>query len=240
MTMVQENEGAGDSQQRKFTFGSLYSRYAFASFDKQVHLRELFGQERTWAFDMNPGTIRFEGLPPYRVQILGTESDQSKTWLWAWANTESQIPEQLLDASHLMRRFGEEQQIKALTAAELLITEVVNGFNFSMVASGLYNADAFYRAPYEGGALYLLVKDAGFERSMENPVMRISRIIPAALKKLTIENHRLAVASYLQWYNFSLEPPQNGAVVGHSTIGESVTVKFDNKGNYKNISTEIG
>ena len=34
-----------------------------------------------------------------------------------------------------------------------------------MIASGVCDADAYYRGPYEGGAAFLLIKDERFPRS---------------------------------------------------------------------------
>ena len=69
----------------------LFSLYAASTLDKQRTLMDLIGEKHRWDFDMKSGEIAFNGKHKFPVQIIGTESHQSNTWLWAWANAESGI-----------------------------------------------------------------------------------------------------------------------------------------------------
>ncbi|MEZ4668394.1 MAG: hypothetical protein R3E39_10805 [Anaerolineae bacterium] len=43
-----------------------------------------------WATNLDTGTITFGGNYQFPIQVLGTESEQAGTWLWA--NDESNVP----------------------------------------------------------------------------------------------------------------------------------------------------
>lgn len=49
------------------------------------------------------------------TQHIGTFGLKSKTWMWAWANYASNIPEELLQASLQVKEFGEKAGIGKLT-----------------------------------------------------------------------------------------------------------------------------
>lgn len=69
----------------------LFCCQAAISFGKQLFLAELVGSS-DWHFDMPSGLLSFSDKYQWHAQILGTEADDSQTWLWAWANEASSIP----------------------------------------------------------------------------------------------------------------------------------------------------
>ena len=54
---------------------------------------------------MLKGTVTY-GEHVFRMQVLGTYSETEQSWLWAWANKQSGIPEQFLEASLAFKRDG--------------------------------------------------------------------------------------------------------------------------------------
>ncbi len=222
----------------RLTYADLLTRYAVASFDKQLHLQEVFGKQRGWSFDLNASTLTLSDMQPFHIQLLGTESEQSKTWLWAWANTESGIPPVALEAAEQLRTFGTNYNIRQFTASELLITENDNGFYFSLIASGLLGADSFYRASYDGGALYMLLQDQAYPRTSENILMRTTRIIPAAMKKLNLNDPRGACFYYLTWYGFDVKATDSMLVAADKT-GSVLRVRFDEHNQFADVSADI-
>ena len=80
----------------------MFSSHAVFSFDKQLLLADLIG-DLPWAFDLPSGILSFGDQFAWRAEVLGTESDEAKTWMWAWANHESNIPEQQQAAAALVR-----------------------------------------------------------------------------------------------------------------------------------------
>ena len=136
-------------------FQSLFHEYGAASLGKQVRLQELVG-ERNWDLDLDTGILSFEGRFQFPIQLLGTESEQSGTWLWAWANRSIANPNVLAQAEQL-RAYGAQYEVTEFTEAQVPL-DGVNGHTLSLVAAGLCGADAYYRGPYEGGAAYMLLQ----------------------------------------------------------------------------------
>ena len=147
--------------------GEFFCWHAAPSFEKQLYFWDLVGQVN-WQFDMDRGLLSF-GDHKWRIQILGTESD--KSWLWAWANDTSQVSPELLRAVTAVRIRGQLQNIPEFTEPEHSL-DVVDGHTLAMIASGLCQANAYYRAPYDRGALFMLIQDDKFPRCEEPPLMR--------------------------------------------------------------------
>ena len=138
------------------TLERMFEVHAAYSLDKQMALAELLNGSGAWRFDMDSGTLAFGTRHTFAVQVLGTESHSDKSWLWGWANLQSGIPKRLLQAAEQLRAFGVEHGVPELTEAESPLARL-NGDYFAMIASGACKADGFYRGPYAGGALYLLL-----------------------------------------------------------------------------------
>ena len=86
----------------------------------------------------------------FPIQVLGTFSYSSETWLWAWANSKSGLSEHIIEQSLLLKKYGEDNGI------DLLLN---NSFDFSkdelhligLIASGMFNTSAYYIADYGQG-----------------------------------------------------------------------------------------
>ncbi len=85
-----------------------------SSFGKQLHLSGLIG-EQPWNIDLKTSLLSFGDKYRWHFQLLGTESEASGTWLWAWATTASKLPAHLLVASHVLKTYGEQRGIPELT-----------------------------------------------------------------------------------------------------------------------------
>jgi hypothetical protein len=130
----------------------LFYHHAIASFDKQRRLAELVGEE-DWHFNMASGLLSFGQHLHFQAQVLGTESDHDRSWLWAWANEGSHIPPSLLQAALRIKALGEEQQIHELITPLLQLGDL-DGHTLAVFGSGICQANAYYRCPYEGGAAF--------------------------------------------------------------------------------------
>lgn len=136
-------------------FRSLFHEYGAASFGKQMRLMDLVGK-LDWDLDLDTGILSFEGRFQFPVQLLGTESEQSSTWLWAWANPSIANPAVLTQAEQF-RAYGAQYGVTEFTEAQVPLNGV-NGHTLCLVAAGLCGADAYYRGPYDGGAAYMLLQ----------------------------------------------------------------------------------
>lgn len=215
--------------QNPVTLATLFDEHVAASLDKQLLLRDRLGQGATWAFSMQRGTLTFNNSLSLAAQILGTESEVSNTWLWAWANTGSNIPARLLRAATQVRSLGQKSKISELVTAQLPLSDRVNGGYFSLIASGVYQADAFYRGPYENGAVFLLIKDPKLKRSVSDPVQRIALVFPQVIATYPVQSHRTAFTRYLAYYRLKVSQTRT-QIVGQTGKGQRVVATFDASG----------
>ena len=205
------------------TVRSLLTHHVASSLTKQHALDEFIGDHR-WELDLEQGTVDFGEGRRFPVQILGTESEISNTWLWAWDNRASDIPPQLLMAAHQLRTLGEREGIAELTERTLPLG-VVDGHALALIASGVCNADCYYRGPYEGGAVFFLITHSPLARRAPTPAHRMASIIMQAISLVDVD-HRPMVESYLRQEGFEFMD-QAGTLHGWAPDGRKIVVTFD-------------
>ena len=214
------------------SFADLYARHALASFDKQVYLEAMLGRKR-WSFDAQRGTLIFEDAHDQElelaVQVLGTESDEDASWLWAWANPAAGLPARMLAAALELKALGEREGIPEISRAEVPFGHGVDAGRIAAVASGVCRAGCFYRAPYPGGAIFMLIKDAKFRRFVTRPLPRIKRILPMFLSDTPVEDARGFYLHYLAFYRLTVkvDGPRVTATLGSA---EPLVAVFDPPG----------
>jgi hypothetical protein len=220
-------------------FDTLFLRHGAASFDKQIYLQAQFGQAG-WAFDLNSGVLAFrrphEAPLQLAVQVLGTESEDVRTWLWSWAN-ESGMPPTLTASALQLKALGEAEGIRELATPELPITPQVNAQRICLVASGVLRASAYFHAPYPRGALYLLIKDPRYKRSVTRPIRRVVRAFPMFLAEHVVADQRAAFLSYLEFYRLKVTEAGRRVVATGSAprtlkgvgVSERLVAEFDQR-----------
>lgn len=219
------------------TFDRLVHRVTPLAFEKQLwlsHVLDEVGED--WQFDMAAGTITFGGKLRLDVQILGTESEQNNTWLWAWANQSGAIPDELLQSARQLQVYGKKQKIPALvTTQEIPLSERYNGHQFAMIASIIAASAAYYRGPYEGGAVFLLLQADGYPSDNRHPVQRILFTFPVLLQTLAVDNHRSMFSYYLRSHQLTVSQKGDN-IVGTASDGQVITATFDDKNRLVDLS----
>ena len=189
----------------------LFLEHAAASFDKQVYLEAVLQQAR-WSFSLDEGVLALQ-LPHEKlqlnVQILGTESAEDRTWLWAWANADSGIKPYLLKSAEQLRHIGHEAGIPELHTPSLPLSAQINAGTLMAIASGVCRAGCAFAVAYPGGVLSMLIKDARYKRSIMHPLSRIARVFPMLLQGQPVSNHRAAYINYLKFYRLKIEEQGN-------------------------------
>ncbi|MCL1992792.1 MAG: hypothetical protein FWG66_07580 [Spirochaetes bacterium] len=72
----------------------LVENFGAFAVEKQLFFAGMIGK-KDYDVDIGKGEISFGGDLVFPMQILGTFSHESETWLWSWANTKSGLPESL-------------------------------------------------------------------------------------------------------------------------------------------------
>jgi hypothetical protein len=213
----------------------LLAEYGAASWDKQECLAEFIG-DGDWQLDVSAGLITFGGKHTFPVQILGTEGDATGTWLWSWANVQSGLPEPLLAAAKQLQAYGSQNQVRELTESEVSL-EVASGHLFSLIASGLCEADAYYRGPYEGGAVFLLLNATPLQFLSDDSPLRFIRVFNEFISAFSCR-HETALRAYAHYKGYSVASQQDDVIVT-LPAGAEIHASFDTLGRLAELKSVL-
>lgn len=215
-------------------FSELFSALAGTAMARQIALAE-FLDERSWAVDLETGSVTFGDDLTYPIQLLGTESHLNDTWLWAWANP-SELPTPLLEAAQQLREYGQQQKISEFTTNTFKL-EVADGHRVAMLATGLVRKTCYYRGPYENGALFFLVMGLPKEVFVPVTVERACTVINQVISVFEVD-HRVMAESFLQEQGFALSTTVDGLHAVRDDSG-SLDLAFDDAGRITEINATL-
>jgi hypothetical protein len=220
------------------TLDSLLLEHVASSMEKQMAFAD-FISGRDWRYDKMAGILSFGYDLRFRVQALGTESYVKNTWMWAWANESSHIPEFQLCASKTMHACGKERQIEELISPLLELSNTVNGHYLATIASGVCRSGGYFRGPYEGGALFMLIDERDFppRRGGATP-LQITRTFMETVQIYELSNHRTAFKHYLEYHNAGVAE-EGSMVTGVLGNMEMVRAEFLPDGRISTFRTSI-
>lgn len=204
------------------TLEELLERYGGIAFDKQIDFSEVIGNN-SWNVDMPKGEIAFGPNLSFPIQVLGTISHSSESWLWAWANTQSGLPENIIRQSLELKKYGEENEIDILRESS---------FDFGkddlhligIIASGMFNSTAYYIADYGQGAMVVTLRKDKIDNSRKDNHHRILTVFPQLISQFDM-NHKLALTNYLQAKGYSTNEQGNKLIGTKET--NTITAEFD-------------
>jgi hypothetical protein len=208
-------------------------KYGLLSLEKQDKLMLLVG-EHMHEIDLENGKIRFDDVE-FPFQALGTESDNTLTWLWAWADEQAEVSEDLLDAARQMRDWGKREGLREFVVPGVDLDKA-DGLAFSLIAGEVCKASCFYRDAYEGGSLFVLLFDNDIDRQPPFDIARLSRQYAYLISRYDLD-HRNALLSYLNAKGLS--PLSHGSqITGKLETGELLSAEFDKAGRLMSLNGE--
>lgn len=219
------------------TFQDHFADHAASSFARQMALGDVIG-ERPWGIDVQKGLLRFGDDLEYPVQLLGTHAFEPRTWLWVWANTQSNLPPQLTETALRIRQLGEAQTVEAFTQPSLQLGDITDHM-IAMTCSGLEGGRCYYRAPYEGGALFVLLDDVPAEVLAPVSLPRVNTVLMEVISQFDVD-HRRMVTSFLRQQG--LHAASNAAAgIRAERAGEGhIEISFDELGRISNVAATLG
>jgi hypothetical protein len=214
-------------------FPEALAQHVITAMSRQLALADVIGS-RSWGVDIPAGTVRFGSDLSYGIQLLGTESEHDRTWLWAWANTQSNLPPAVLQAAGWLRGYGQQSGIAELVEP-MFSLDRADGHQLALLASGL-TGRCYYRGPYEGGALFFLLEGVPAEVlapvRFERAVMAITQVLQAFPL-----DHRTAVQSFLHQQGWRVEAAPHG-LTGHHPGGWALHADLDQRGRVTSLRGE--
>ena len=205
---------------------SYFERYVLVSREKQLKLARLVG-EHIFDLDLDAGVARFSGSLEFPLQVLGTQSDNTLTWLWAWAEEQTEIPADLQRSSLEMQDWGRGHNVPECTAPSVDLGRADGGL-LSLVAAEVCKASCYYRDVYEGGALFLLLFSRDIDRQPSFGADDLARSF-ADLAAVYDFHHRNAFRSYLQMKNLP-HSEHASFIAGELDTGEDIRANFEESG----------
>jgi hypothetical protein len=211
----------------------LLERYAALAYDKQSSLYEIIG-DNSWNADLDAGTISFGPELVFPLQVLGTFSHSSETWLWAWANEQFNLPEALLSQAQQLRAYGEQHNIELLTASGFDATQQ-DLHIIGVIASGMFGASCYYLANYGQGTLVVTIKSEQIDQVPRNDFARIPSTFAQVIGVFEL-HHRPAFLHYLAQKGYPVEEATDtvSAAVDFGTL----TATFDHLGRLTNLQAK--
>jgi hypothetical protein len=215
-------------------FQELFEQHAAASLEKQWLLHDLVG-DADWHIDFEMGTISFGAQFTFPIQELGTESNLSRTWLWAWANTMVNTSEPLLTSVRKLQTIGMRDHITELTERIVDLSQV-QGHQLAMLAAGVCESDGYYRGPYDDGAVFVL---------FDAPVLR--QKLPSARRMVTVfsqlittfpVNHMKSLHAYLAYHKCRISTIDR-QICGTLPNKEKIVATFDGGGRLMELETAV-
>lgn len=208
----------------------LLQQFGAIGLEKQSYVPEVIGNNQ-WNVDMGQGTISFGANLHVPIQVLGTISHSSQTWLWAWANDKSGIPAELLVQANELKKYGEENGIEFLEKAQFG-ADINDLHMIGCIASGMFGSNSYYIADYGKGAMLALLKAKEFETVQKHEHLRILTTFPQFISTFDC-NHKKALINYLTLKGYTLAIGENE--VSAQKANNSIAATFDNLDRLVNI-----
>ncbi|GIJ54945.1 hypothetical protein Vau01_024610 [Virgisporangium aurantiacum] len=212
----------------------MFARHVATALARQLALGDLLG-DRGWSLDIGTGTATFGTDLRFRVQLLGTESEDDGTWLWAWANTGSALPPALLHAADGLREHGRQTGPAELTEPTFRLDRA-DGHQLSLLASGL-TGRCYYRGPYPGGALFFQLEDVPAQVLAPARPERVLSVLGQVIQAYDVD-HRTVVESFLAQQGWQVDAAA-GSVTGRHPDGSTVLVNLDGYGRIRDIGGQL-
>ena len=213
---------------------TFFEQYALLALERQEKLAALVNGH-TSELDLESGKIIFDNRLELPLQVLGTESDNTLTWLWAWSEEQTEIPEHLLISSLQLKDWGKHEGIEEFTIPSVDLSRA-DGHVLSLISSQISSASCYYRSPYEGGAVFVLISSELVDRQPPFGLDGLSRQFADLISRYEF-NHRNALVSYLRANNLPFT--EKGPFVSAMLVtGEKLIAEFDGQGRLKTIDGE--
>jgi hypothetical protein len=220
------------------TLDAIVDDAAILSYEHQIHLADLADQlgEHSWQVDLDAGTLTLAGQRNLQttVQLLGSASADSGTWLWGWANPSGFSP-RVTEASARIAAFGRHRGVRELADQEIPLgpDTAARLTDAAKVITGSWTSYSGEAGP--GTRVYFLVASA--ELTLPPPsTPRCLRAVAESLGSGLIRDHRRALGSYARFRGLTVSGGLDGRSGRMILPDGEVSVAFDRRGRISDLS----
>jgi hypothetical protein len=219
-------------------FATSFNQHVLASTLKQAGFMERYGPLE-WDYASKTGKLTFGRRTVLQSEILGTYSKDSGTWLWAWANRYSPLPDERTRISRGLRQFGSDKKIAELTAGEFPVTQEMNPHLLGLLAIGLANLPCYFLANHEHGAMLMAITtpDCNPLPTLDNlqTINHISNVIG----QIPVTSHRDAVIGFCAALKWKGEDHGSSLVIRNPTQREAIELTIDAQQRITGLTTRV-
>ncbi|MFC4102645.1 DUF6882 domain-containing protein [Paenibacillus xanthanilyticus] len=207
----------------------LIERYGGAAIEKQFAIGDTIA-DLDWNVDMTVGTATFGSDLTFPIQMLGSVSHQSDTWLWAWANTQAQISPNILKQAHLLKAYGMKNNIPELTQTKVFATNY-EGHVLASIASGMFKSRFYYAGNYGAGTAFFTIDL--MEEDLKKHPEQVLTVFPQLIQTFELD-HRKALSFYLKDKGFTTNESKDSITAFTAEL--TVKANFDEINRMTNLT----
>ncbi|MCL7764085.1 hypothetical protein MPF19_11705 [Polaribacter sp. Z014] len=228
---TENKQATTDEQENKVTIEELYNQSFVISTEKQ----EVFGEMVEglgWTCDILEGKLTYGDDKVFDIQVLGTYSENEKSWLWAWGNTQSGIPEKFLQTALAAKTIGEAYQIEDFTTSKREFSSDP-GVYFSTIISAMAKESCYVPLTFKGLTVYVTITSAEADSKARTAPALICSHFTKVAANYTFP-HKYSLYFYLKGKGYEVELPGNNIVAKKGD--DQILGIFDLKGRLMKIS----
>lgn len=193
----------------------VFSACILQSLIVQENCADLVVRNRNWAVDFSAGTLSF-GKDSYPVQLIGSESTISDTWMWGWNNI-NHLDENLIRLADEVHTIGEQWQLEPLTVEQFELDELYNGHTLAAVVCGITgNQYCYYKGPHANGAVLMAFSNVPQEVFASVGIHRFVSVLMDCIQNFDVD-HKILVESFLIWNGTAYEWDGNTLIAHFET-----------------------
>lgn len=206
------------------SLNDLFSVEAGSAFARQLALGDLIG-DRSWNVDIGRGEIAFGGDLAFPIQVLGTSAEQDNSWLWGWSNHQSGLPASVLEARTRIKDIGDQRGIREFVEPKFGLGTITDHM-LAMLCGALVDRSCYYRAPYQGGAVFLLLEKLPAPIRAPVAAERVNTVLMQVVSNFEVD-HRAMAESFLRQQGFTVKVEPAMIEATRETDGAEVRLAFD-------------
>jgi len=177
-------------------------KFGAIALEKQRNLYDVTGG-LSWNVDMNKEEITFGDDLTFPMQVLGSFSHSSETWLWIWENKAGGYAESVMKQALLLKQYGEKNNIDLLTVGKFDAVE--NDLHLiGIIAVEMFNGSGYYLGNYGQGTMVVTIKSDIIDQVESEELARILTVFPELISTFEIQNHKNAFTNYLSQKGYEL------------------------------------
>ncbi|RYJ37109.1 hypothetical protein NU08_3863 [Flavobacterium anhuiense] len=196
-TSIQNNHTISFTSENDFL-----EKYGALALEKQRNLYNVTGG-LSWNVNMDAEEITFGDDLTFPMQVLGSFSHSSETWLWLWDNKAGGYAESVMQQALSLKQYGEENNIDLLSVGKF--DAVPNDLHLiGMIATTMFNLSGYYLGNYGQGTMVVTLKDDAIDNTESEELSRILTVFPELISTFDIVNHKDAFINYLSQKGYEL------------------------------------